>query len=100
MDIKKKKTVAPQTAAPVKSNIPEPKKADFAFSRENYVIMMVGLAVILLGFILMIGGGSDNPKVFNDAIFNFQHLTLSPILILIGYGIEIYAIMKTPKTQE
>ena len=45
----------------------------------------------------MIGGGSDNPDVFNEAIFNFRRLTLAPILVLIGFGIQIYAIMKRPK---
>ena len=50
-----------------------------------------------LGFLLMIGGKSENPQVFNEAIFNFQRLTLAPILILAGYIIEIYAIMKKPK---
>jgi len=47
----------------------------------------------------MIGGGSDDPNKFNDAIFNFQRLTLAPILILGGYVIEIFAIMKKPKQQ-
>jgi hypothetical protein len=51
----------------------------------------------VLGFILMIGGGSKDPKVFNPAIFNFQHITLAPILVLTGYVIEIFAIMKKPK---
>ena len=59
--------------------------------------MLIGLAFILVGFLLMIGGGSNDPKVFNPDIFNFQRLTLSPILVLAGFVIEIYAIMKKPK---
>ena len=69
----------------------------FAFGKENYRLLLIGLGVIVLGFILMIGGGSDDPNKFNDAIFNFQRLTLAPILILSGYVIEIFAIMKKPK---
>ena len=73
------------------------KTGEFAFGKENYRLLFIGLAFIVLGFILMIGGGSNDPKVFNPAIFNFQHITLAPILVLIGYVIEIFAIMKKPK---
>ncbi|HAH59598.1 MAG: DUF3098 domain-containing protein [Lentimicrobium sp.] len=69
----------------------------FAFGRENYRLMFIGLGVIALGFILMVGGGSDDPNVFNDAMFNFRRLTLAPLLILAGYVIEIIAIMKKPR---
>jgi hypothetical protein len=83
-------TVAKAPAAPVKTG-------EFAFGKENYRLLFIGLAFIVLGFILMIGGGSKDPKVFNPAIFNFQHITLAPILVLTGYVIEIFAIMKKPK---
>lgn len=73
------------------------KTGDFAFTRENYRLMLIGLAFIIVGFILMIGGGSDDPNVFNPEIFNFRRLTLAPILILAGYVIEIFAIMKKSK---
>ncbi len=69
----------------------------FAFTRQNYRLLIIGIAVITIGFLLMIGGGSDDPNVFNYKIFNFRRLTLAPILILAGYIIEIYAIMKRPK---
>jgi hypothetical protein len=59
--------------------------------------MLIGLGFILIGFILMIGGGSDDPTKFSPEIFSFRRLTLAPILILIGYVIEIFAIMKKPK---
>ncbi len=75
----------------------EEVKADLAFGKENYKLLLIGLAFIVAGFVLMIGGGSDDPKVFNEAMFNFQRITLSPILILTGYVIEIFAIMKKPK---
>ena len=69
----------------------------FAFGKENYILMLVGVSLIILGFILMTGGGSKDPNVFNEEMFDFRRLTLSPILILIGFGIEIVAIMKRPK---
>lgn len=69
----------------------------FVFGKENYKFLFIGLALILLGLILMIGGGSDSPDEFNEGIFNFQRLTLAPILILAGFGVEIYAIMKRNK---
>lgn len=72
------------------------KTAEFAFGRENYKFLLIGLAFILVGFVLMVGGGSDDPNIFSEDIFNFRRLTLAPILILIGYVIEIYAIMKKP----
>jgi len=73
------------------------KEEDFLFSKQNYKLLLIGLAFIIVGFLLMIGGGSDDPNVFSDKIFNFRRLTLSPILILIGYTIEIFAIMKKNK---
>ena len=75
----------------------EQEEVKMPFGRDNYLWVIIGLAFLLIGFILMIGGGSDNPDVFNEAIFNFRRLTLAPILVLIGFGIQIYAIMKRPK---
>jgi len=72
-------------------------KADFLFAKENYYIMAVGLVFIALGYLLMIGGGSDDPAVFNEDIFNTQRLTVAPILLVIGYIIEIFAIFYKKK---
>lgn len=69
---------------------------DFIFQKKNYVIMFIGLAFIVLGFILMSGGGSDDPNVFNPDIFNFRRIRLAPTLVLLGFGIEVYAIMLNP----
>jgi hypothetical protein len=89
------------TKTPVVTTPPKQQQAaktgDFAFSKDNYRIMFIGLAFIILGFILMIGGGSKDPNVFNPAIFDFQRLTLAPILVMAGYVIEIFAIMRKPK---
>ena len=61
--------------------------------------MLIGLAVILLGFLLMIGGNSKDPNEFSYDIFNFRRMTLAPILVLAGYAIEVYAIMKKPRSE-
>jgi hypothetical protein len=74
----------------------------FLFSRTNYIIMIVGLVFIALGYALMIGGGSDDPNVYSDAIFNTQRMTVAPILLMLGFIIEIVAIMyrKKPSIEE
>jgi hypothetical protein len=58
------------------------------------VLMLIGFAVIVLGFVLMAGGGSDSPEEFNYAMFNFRRITLAPILVIGGFAFEVYAIMK------
>ena len=68
----------------------------FLFERVNYKILLIGLAVIALGFILMSGGGSDDPKVFNPEVFSFRRIRLAPTVVLIGFGITIYSIFKNP----
>lgn len=69
----------------------------FLFDKVNYKILLIGLAVITLGFILMSGGGSEDPAVFSEDIFNFRRIRLAPTTVLIGFGITIYAILKNPK---
>ncbi|MFV0541444.1 MAG: DUF3098 domain-containing protein [Aestuariibaculum sp.] len=74
----------------------EATKSIFVFGKKNYKFMFIGLGFIALGFILMAGGGSDDPNVFNPEIFNWQRIRLAPTLVLIGLGIEIYAILLNP----
>lgn len=62
------------------------------FGKQNYIIVLIGIALIALGFILMIGGGSEDPNVFNGQMFNFQRLTIAPVLVLVGFVVEIVAI--------
>lgn len=62
------------------------------FGRQNYIIVLIGIALLALGFIFMLGGGSTDPDVFNEKMFDFQHITLSTILILAGFVVEIVAI--------
>ena len=75
----------------------EEQKQEFLFEKVNYKILLVGIAFIALGFILMSGGGSEDPNVFNEDIFNFRRIRLAPTTVLIGFGITIYAILKNPK---
>jgi membrane-bound ClpP family serine protease len=75
----------------------EENKTGFALGRENYKLMAIGFAVIIVGFILMAGGRSDNPKVFSEEIFSFRRITLAPLIVLAGFIFEIYAIMKRPR---
>ena len=66
---------------------------DFAFKKKNFILLITGTLFIATGLILMSGGASEDPEVFNYEIFNFRRLTLAPILITIGFIIEIFAIM-------
>lgn len=73
------------------------KKPGFALGRENYKLMAIGFAIIIVGFILMAGGRSDDPKVFSEEIFSFRRITVAPLIVLAGFVFEIYAIMKRPR---
>ena len=73
---------------------------DFAFTKKNYILLITGLVFIFSGLILMIGGGSEDPEKFSYEIFNFQRLTLAPILLAIGFIIEIFAIMYKGKEED
>jgi hypothetical protein len=95
--ISKPAPAATKSAISTDTPIKMANTGEFAFGKENYRLMLIGLAFILVGFLVMIGGGSDDPTKFSPEIFSFQRLTLAPILILIGYVIEIFAIMKKPK---
>ena len=72
-------------------------KPVFLFGKKNYLFMFIGLAFIALGFIFMAGGGSDDPTIFNEAMYDFQRIRLAPTLVIIGLGIEIYAVLLNPK---
>lgn len=82
---KKKSTETPQD------------QAGFAFGPQNYRLLLIGLVVIVIGFILMAGGKSDDPNVFNEEMFSWRRITLAPLVVLAGFIIEGIAIMKKPK---
>tara|TARA_R110000868_G_scaffold43303_3_gene145876 strand:- start:678 stop:938 length:261 start_codon:yes stop_codon:yes gene_type:complete len=83
-----------------KNNNTNSNSKEFLFQKKNYLFMFIGLAFIALGFILMSGGGSDDPNVFNEEIYNFRRIRLAPTLVLIGLGIEIYAILLNPNKKK
>ena len=68
----------------------------FVFEKKNYLIMIIGLLFIATGFFLMSGGASDDPNVFNPEIFHWRRIRLAPTLVLIGFGIQVYAILLNP----
>ncbi|CAN1557292.1 Protein of unknown function DUF3098 [Flavobacteriaceae bacterium] len=78
----------------------EENKHEFLFEKINYKILLIGIGVIALGFILMSGGGSDDPNVFNESVFDFRRIRLAPTTVLIGFGITVYAIMKNSKKEK
>lgn len=80
-----------------KKQQPTNHKEYFIFEKKNYQFMFIGLAVIALGFILMAGGGSEDPNTFNPDIYSFQRIRLAPTLVLLGFAIEVYAILLNPK---
>lgn len=74
------------------------QETGFALGKQNYYMLAIGFVIIIIGFLLMSGGGTDDPNVFNaDELFSFRRVTLAPIIILFGFVFEIYAIMKRPK---
>ncbi|MFY7938783.1 DUF3098 domain-containing protein [Flavobacterium sp.] len=75
------------------------KKPEFLFSATNYKILIIGLVVIALGFILMSGGANENPNVFNEDVYSFRRIRLAPTVVLIGFGITIYSILKKSKSE-
>ncbi|PIB38032.1 MULTISPECIES: DUF3098 domain-containing protein [Maribacter] len=79
-----------------KDKVEQAPRREFIFQKKNYLFMFIGVAFLALGFILMSGGGSDDPNVFNPEIFNFRRIRLAPTLVLIGLGIEVYAILLNP----
>jgi hypothetical protein len=77
----------------------EDKKMNFGFQPENYKILLVGLAINILGFILMIGGAAQDPDTFDaNELFSARRITLAPFLIVIGYVVILFAIMKRKKS--
>ncbi|MDR2359015.1 MAG: DUF3098 domain-containing protein [Prevotellaceae bacterium] len=94
-NITAKKTAAAATDKAAKQT------AWFAVEPQNYKYIAIGFGVIVVGFLLMLGGGSDNPDVFDGAeLFSFTRITLAPVVVIAGFAIEVYAIMRKPKTPE
>lgn len=75
-------------------NFKTPEDEKFALKRSNYKFMLIGIGVVIIGFLLMLGGGSEDPNEFSEAIFSTRRITIAPIVSLIGYGIIFYAILR------
>lgn len=76
------------------------KETSQLFSRTNYIILVVGIALIALGFLLMSGGGSDDPNVFNEEVFSFRRIRLAPMTVFLGFGVCIYSIFYKSKNNK
>ncbi|MEK9565774.1 MAG: DUF3098 domain-containing protein [Flavobacteriaceae bacterium] len=72
----------------------------FLFEKRNYRFLFLALGIIALGFILMAGGGSEDPNYFNEEIFNFRRIRLAPTLVLIGFGVAMYSILTKESTKK
>ena len=80
-----------------KSKIKNQNDVEFAIGKENFKYIAIGVGILVIGFMLMAGGKSDDPNVFNPEIFSFRRITLAPIIVVGGFGFIIWAIMKKPK---
>ncbi len=79
---------------------PDPQAGEgFAIPKRNILFIIIGFVVMVLGYVLMAGGGSDDPNVFNDAMFSTRRIVIAPVVILIGMGIEVWAIMYRGKSK-
>lgn len=73
------------------------RKPGFGFGKDNYIILIIGIVLVVVGMLLMMGGGAKDPKDFTEEIFSFRRITLAPIVILLGFAVVMYSIMKKPK---
>lgn len=77
------------------------KEAPYAFNHKNYKLLLIGLGINVLGFILMIGGGAEDPNTFDASqLFGTVRITIAPMFIVAGYAVIMYAIMKRPKSSQ
>ena len=74
--------------------------ANFSMPSKNVLLIGIGLLVMVLGFVLMLGGGSSDPEVFNPEMFNARRLVVAPVVICIGIGVIIWGIMRKPRGEE
>lgn len=94
-----KKYMATTTKSTVKPGTEGPRTG-FPIPVGNYRMILVGFGIVILGFILMMGGGSDDPDVFSYDIFSWRRITLAPIVVLAGFAFVFWAIMRKPKTDD
>ena len=75
----------------------KPSNKKLLFTKKNYLISCIGIILIIIGYLIMSGGGSDDPNIFNDEIYNFRRIKVAPLLIIIGLAIQVYAILISDK---
>lgn len=80
--------------------VDEKQKPVMPLGKENYILMIIGVLIIIIGFILMSGGKAENPSEFNPAIFSTRRIVIAPVIVLFGFVFEIWAIMKKPGNKE
>jgi Protein of unknown function (DUF3098) len=89
------------TKRDIKSDAPVSRPmTSFAFGRQNYMFLLIGVACLVLGYITLSGGGSTDPNVFSEELFSPRRMVVAPIILIIGYGIVAYAIMLRPKKED
>ncbi len=76
------------------------EKLKFVLGKKNYIALAIGFLILVIGYFLLSGGASENPNVFNEEIFNFRRITLAPIVLMIGFAVEIFAIMWRPRSKK
>jgi hypothetical protein len=75
------------------TNLYEGRNA-FPFERRNYLFFLMGIALLVVGYLLMSGGGVEDPNEFSEAIFSARRITIAPLTVMAGYGIIFYSILK------
>ncbi len=77
----------------------KPENKKLLFKKKNYLISIIGIIFIIIGYVMMSGGGSNDPNIFNDEIYNFKRIKIAPMLVVVGLGIQVYAILISDKKQ-
>lgn len=76
------------------------QKHFFSFNKQNYLIILAGVVLVIIGFLMMTGGGSEDPKIFNgEELFSTRRITVAPITVVLGYVVVLFGIMKKPKLE-
>lgn len=81
-------------------NIQNDNKSKFVFGKMNFILLAIGFVILVIGYALLSGGKAEDPSVFNPDIFNFRRITLAPIVLIIGFIVEIVAIMWHPRSKK
>jgi len=77
----------------------KPSNKELLFAKKNYLISFIGIIFIIIGYVMMSGGGSNDPNIFNYEIYNFRRIKIAPLLVIIGLAIQFYAILTSDKKQ-